>query len=91
MHIEDAMVMYGIYNAETLEKLIKTVCGLHMTKPMQEQLFAGELTAAHSWYIHSHSTEATEQYAINSILHLRMIKDKIYTIVQRIQNTAAQI
>ena len=40
------MVMYGIYNAETLERLIKTVHGLHKTKTMQEQLFAGELTAA---------------------------------------------
>ena len=41
MHLEDTMVMYGIYNAETLEELIKTVHGLHKTKTMHEQLFAG--------------------------------------------------
>ena len=29
MHLEDSMVMYGIYNAETLEKLIDTVHHLH--------------------------------------------------------------
>ena len=69
MHIEDTVVMYGIYNAETLEKLIKTVCGLHKTKTMQEQLFTGELTAAHSWYIHSHGIRPTQQYTINSIIY----------------------
>ena len=76
MHLEDTMVMYGIYNAETLEKLIKTVHGLHKTKTMQEQLFAGELTAAHSWYIHTHGIRTTQQYAVNSIIYLRTIKEK---------------
>ena len=29
MHLENALVMYGIYNAETLERLVKTVHVLH--------------------------------------------------------------
>ena len=29
MHLENTLVMYGVYNAETLEKLIKTVHALH--------------------------------------------------------------
>ena len=29
MHLEDSMVMYGIYNAETLEKRIDTVHHIH--------------------------------------------------------------
>ena len=29
MHLEDSMVMYGVYNAETLEKLINTVYQIH--------------------------------------------------------------
>ena len=29
MHLENALVMYGVYNAETLERLIKTVHALH--------------------------------------------------------------
>ena len=29
MHLEDSMVMYGIYNAETLEHLIHTVHCMH--------------------------------------------------------------
>ena len=28
-HLEDSMVMYGIYNSDTLEDLIKTVHKLH--------------------------------------------------------------
>ena len=74
MHVEDTMVMYDVYNAETLEKLIKTVHGLHKTKTMQEQLFAGELTAAHSWYIHEQGIRTTKQHAI--IIYLRMVKEK---------------
>ena len=60
MHLEDTMVMYGIYNAETLEKLIKTVHDLHETKTMQEQLIAGELTTAHSGYMHLHGFRTTQ-------------------------------
>ena len=60
MHFEDTIVMYGIYTAETLDKLIKTLHGLHKTKTMQEQLFAGEITATHSWYIHSHGIRTTQ-------------------------------
>ena len=29
MHLENSMVMYGIYNAETLENLINTVHSMH--------------------------------------------------------------
>ena len=29
MHLENTLVMYGVYNAETLERLVKTVHALH--------------------------------------------------------------
>ena len=38
------MVIYGIYNSETLEKLIKTVHKMHNTTTWNEKLFAGNLT-----------------------------------------------
>ena len=41
MHLEDSMVMYGVCNAETLEKHIKTVHSMHKTKTLHEALFAG--------------------------------------------------
>ena len=42
MHLEDSMVMYGIYNAETLEKLINTVHHIHNLTSSIEKLFAGQ-------------------------------------------------
>ena len=39
MHLEDSMVMYGIYNAETLEKLINTVHCIHNYTSLHEKLF----------------------------------------------------
>ena len=41
MHLEDTMVMYGVYRAETLEKHIKTVHHMHNTKTLHESLFVG--------------------------------------------------
>ena len=29
MHLENSLIMYGVYNAETLEKLVKTAHVLH--------------------------------------------------------------
>ena len=36
-HLENTLVMYGVYNAETLEKLIKTVHALHSRLSMYEK------------------------------------------------------
>ena len=40
--LDDTMLMYGIYNAETLEKLIKTVHEIHNTTSSHQKLFVGE-------------------------------------------------
>ena len=42
MKLDNSMLMYGIYNVETLEKLIKTVHRIHNTTSFYERLFAGE-------------------------------------------------
>ena len=42
MKLENSMLMYGVYNAETLEKLINTVHNIHNTTSSHERLFAGE-------------------------------------------------
>ena len=73
------MLMYGIYNAETLEKLIETVHEIHNATSSHEKLFAGE---------HNHSlfrmlyTDALgiQQYAANSLLFLRSIQDKCISL-----------
>ena len=42
MKLDGTMLMYGIYNAEMLEKLIKTVHEIHNTTSSHEKLFAGK-------------------------------------------------
>ena len=63
MHLENTLAMYGIYNMEALEKLVKTVHALH----------SRETSAAQEFYSQMHSSH---HYAIHSILYLRTIKDK---------------
>ena len=73
MHSEDSMVMYGVYNAETLENLIHTVHHMHNSTMEIEKLFAGQLNSAYMWYSNA---PGTQHYAIDSILYLRTIRDK---------------
>ena len=42
LKLDNTMLMYGTYNAETLEKLINTVQELHNVTSSHEKLFAGE-------------------------------------------------
>ena len=47
MKLDNTMLMYGIYNAETLEKLINTVQEIHNVTSSHEKLFAGEHNPTH--------------------------------------------
>ena len=67
------MVMYGIYNAETLENLIHTVHHMHDSATEIERIFAGQINEAYTWYI---NTLNTQQFTIESLLYLRTIKGK---------------
>ena len=42
MQLENSMLMYGIFNMETLEKLINTVHNIHNTTSSHERLFVGQ-------------------------------------------------
>ena len=76
MHLENTLPMFGGYNVETLEKLIKTVHTSHSRQSMYVSLFAGQITKAYEYYLWMHGDHGTQHYAINSMLYLRMIKDK---------------
>ena len=76
MHLEDTLVMYGVYNVSTLEELIKTVHALHSRQSMYENLFPGQMTKAYEYYSQMHGNQGIQHYAINSMLYLRTIKDK---------------
>ena len=46
-HLKDSMVMYSIYNSDTLEKLINAVHKMHNKTTWNEKLFADKLD---KWY-----------------------------------------
>ena len=79
MHLENTSVMYRIYNAETLEKLVKTVHALH-SRQTYENLFTGKTSAVHEFYSQMHGSCGIQHYAVNSVLYLRTIKDKYIEI-----------
>ena len=57
MHLENSMVMYGVYNAEILDDLINTVLNMHNSTTEIERLFAGEFNTAYTWYIKIPNTQ----------------------------------
>ena len=76
MHLENMLIMYRIYNAETLEKLVKMVHALHSRQSLYESLFAGQTSAAYEAYSQMHGAHGIQHYAVNSMLYLLTIKDK---------------
>ena len=79
MKLDDTMLMYGIYNVETLEKLINTVCNIHKTTSSHEKLFAGEHTHSIFRMLYTHSL-GLQHYSTNSLLYLRIIQDKYISL-----------
>ena len=75
--------MYRIYNAETLEKLVKTVQIIHSRQSLIEGLFAGQSVAAYEAYSQMHGACGIQHYTINSMLHLHIIKDKYIEIYNK--------
>ena len=50
MKLDDTMLMYGIYNAEMLEKLIKTVHEMHNASSSHENCLQENMTIHYSEY-----------------------------------------
>ena len=73
--LDNTMLMYGIYNAETLEKLINTVQELHNVASSHERLFAGEHNPTLFRILYMNAL-GVQQYALNSLLFLRIVQDK---------------
>ena len=65
--------MYGVYNAETLEKLTNEVHQMHNITTVNERLLAGERSTAYTWYVNKNGVH---HYDINSLLYLRTLRKK---------------
>ena len=75
MQLENSMLMYGVYNVETLEKLINTVHNIHNTKSLPERLLAGQQSSLTLRSLYANSL-CLHHFSINSLLYLRAVQDK---------------
>ena len=83
MKLDDTMLMYGIYNVETLEKLIKTVHEIHNATSLHEKLFAGEHNPSLFRMLYTDAL-GIQQYANNSHLYLWIIQDKYISLYREL-------
>ena len=83
MHLENSMLMYGVCNTETLEKLIKTVHNIHNTTILHERLFVGQHSPSVFKTLYMHSL-GLHHYSINSLLYLRTIQDKYISLCREL-------
>ena len=81
--LDDTMLMYGIYNAETLEKLINTVQEIHNVTSSHEKLFAGEHNPTLFRLLYTDAL-GIQQYAFNTLLSLRVIQDKYISLYREL-------
>ena len=78
LKLDNTMLMYGIYNAKTLEKLINTVHNIHNVTSSHEKLFAEHnSTLFRLLYM---DALGIQQYAINSLLFFRVMQDKYISL-----------
>ena len=77
------MLMYRIYNADTLEKLINTVQEIHNVTSSHEKLFAGENNPAIFKLLYMEAL-GIQQYAFNLLLFLRDVQDKYISLYKEL-------
>ena len=83
LKLDNTMLMYGIYNAETLEKLINTVQEIHNVTSSHEKLFAGEHNPTIFRLLYTNAL-GIQQYAFNSLLFLRVVQDKYISLYKEL-------
>ena len=83
MKLDDMMLMYGIYNMETMEKLINTVHEIHNVTSSHEKLFAGKHNPSLFRMLYTDAL-GIQQYATNSLLFLRIIQDKYISLYREL-------
>ena len=79
-HLEDMMIMYCVYNSDTLTKLIDTVHKMQNTSMWKEKTFAGKMNQMYQLYLNE---EGVHHFAINSVLFLTTIREKYVKMYER--------
>ena len=73
-HLKDTMIMYGVYNSDTLTDLIDTVHRMQNFTTWNEKTFAGKL---HDWMELYAQDEDMHNYAINFVLFLTTVRENM--------------
>ena len=79
-HLEDTMIMYSVYNSDTLTDLIDTVHRMQNFTTWNEKTFAGKL---HDWMERYSQDKDVHIYAINSVLFLTTVRGKYVKMYER--------
>ena len=79
-HPEDTMIMYGVYNSDTLTELTETVHRMQNTTTWKERTFAGKKNQMYKLYLNH---EGMQHFAINSVLYLTMVREKYVKMYER--------
>ena len=77
------MIMYGVYNVDTLEKLIQMVHKMNNRSVWYERLYAGQVNKWFELYL---ASQGANYYAIHSLLYLRTIQEKYIKMYERFVN-----
>ena len=83
MKLENSVLMYGQYNAKTLQKLINTAHDIHNTTSSHERLLASEHSPFIFQTLYAHSL-GLQHYCTNSLLYLRIIQDKYVALYKEL-------
>ena len=79
-HLEDTMIMYGVYNSDTLTDLIDTVHRMQNFITWNEKTSAGKLHDLMELYAQD---KGVHNYAINSVLFLTTVREKYVKMYKR--------
>ena len=69
------MIMYGVYNVDTLEKLIQMVHKMNNRSVWYERLYAGHVN---KWFEMYSASQGANYYAILFIIIFKNYSGKIY-------------
>ena len=77
------MIMHGVYNVDTLGKLIQMVHKMNNRSVWYERLYAGHVN---KWFEMDSASQGANYYAIHSLLYLITIQEKYIKMYERFFN-----
>ena len=84
IHLENSSVMYGVYNEETLEKLVKTSHALHSCQSLVEDIFAGQMVPAYKIYSQMQNTCSVQHHTMNACYICKLLKKNILLFIMNL-------